>query len=104
MTDIPEPIRRAVQHEEWTEQALERAARPLGGAEQFQQAEPGTVAAFVANMAAQRQREEQRAARVNRLMHENPEVRPDDEPDPLRALYEQRRAGRRRRGRVRFWE
>ena len=53
-------------------------------------------------MREQREREEVREARVNRLMHENPDP-PLDEPDPLRTLAAtQPRDRRRRRGRARL--
>lgn len=94
---VPDEIERLVRDEERREAALNRATAPVGG-------EPGPAApatgtaAFIARMAAEREREEQHEARVSRLMHEHPDP-PLDEPDPLRTLYAEQRASRRRRRR-----
>jgi hypothetical protein len=92
--ELPEPIRRAVEQEERTEAALDRAA----GVEPEPPPEGEDAAqASIRRLAEQRRAEDERAARVNRLMHENPEARPDAEPDPLRELARSQRDRRRRR-------
>jgi hypothetical protein len=89
--ELPEPIRQALKQEERTARALERAVAPFPAPEP----EPeNRLRAFTRRMAEQRREEEVRAARVNRLMHENPSP---DVDDPLRELARGQRAGRRRR-------
>jgi hypothetical protein len=92
MSEVPEAIRRAAEQEERTERALERATAPFGGVEPEPPQTPAQE--FTERMAEQRRAEDEREQRVNRLMHENPSP---DVDDPLRTLYQQQRARRRRR-------
>lgn len=97
--ELPPAVRAAVEQEERTERALERAVAPLPGTEP--DPEPRSSAeAFTARMAEQRRAEDEHEARVTRAMFENPTAS-TVENDPLRAIAREQLAGRRRRrGRV----
>jgi hypothetical protein len=91
MSETPKAIRDAVKVEQWRQAAIDKATAPPG---HDAVAEPRTSAeAFVERMREQRQQEDDREQRVNRLSHENPSPPVDDE---LRAFAQRQKAGRRR--------
>jgi hypothetical protein len=87
VTKVPKEVEEAVRSEEWTAAAVAKATDPPTSNDSEWQ---DRAAAFTQRMREQRQQEDEREQRVNRLSHQHPDPPVDDE---LRAFAQRQRAG-----------